>query len=724
MLGKVLEHERVEIVSLQGRRRMRRFPADLLCIDVLPTPEAPLMNRTICRIAVALLLAIALDTLATQPSGLQDNPFEAPILDVRPRVFIRRNGFEGLTVAKLRNAAEQREFAPIREKWKRRPLGQAIEWMVTGDRESLNSAITGLKKMQVRGSSWTYRGAALVNLATLFDWLYDELDQKTRKELVIRIEQAADDAVEHIRKGRAPFFYTRTPGALAGLTISGIALHGISDKAGGYLDVFREFGVNEYFKAYQWVEGAATGGNYTLDYTFVDLPQICAAWWSATDENPVPWIRAEQDGWIDGIVRFYLWYMRPGFAFTDTNDQYRNIWSSHDQFCQGLDLAAYVTRSGSGRAWSQRWLGRFGSALYHTEYAHNFIFRDPELKSASLTELPRAELFGRDSCGYGFFRSHWPAPGKPDDATHVFFRCGDPMDVHGAVAAGEFQIFKYAPLAARSGRYSSYDSPADQYHRNCISTNVVLFTDANDPEDRGDQNSRCGLKQDHKTWSDWLTIRERCSLDVVRILDWQANDGEARCRADLTGTNSKDKCRMWIREFVWLSDRHLVVLDIVETASAGITPQWQLHCPTSPQIGDRKITISNRPPQKSWADPTLKPKSEEAKLFCQTLLPRDYTLLLHANGQAQAFQSSGHPKGACESNRYHRDFGGNVVQISPGYRERQMLFLHVLTAADENRTDPPEVALRLVRPGQVELRVDDAKAILVVPKWFHHLPKD
>lgn len=724
MPGKALKHEWFEIVALQGRTKMRRFPADLLCADVILRLEAPIMNRMISQIAVALLLAIGPGTPAAQPSELQDNPFEARILDVRPRVFIRRDGFEGLTVAKLRKAAGQREFAPIRAKWKRRPLGQAIEWMLAGDRESLNSAIAGLKKMQVRGSSWTYRGAALVNLATLFDWLYEELDQKTRTELVGRIEQAADDAVEHIKKGRAPFFYTRTPGALAGLTVSGIALHGISDKAAGYLDIFRQFGVDEYFKAYQWVQGAATGGNYTLDYTFVDLPQICAAWWSATGENPVPWIRAEQNGWIDGIVRFYLWYMRPGFAFTDINDQYRNIWSSHDQFCQGLDIAAYVTLSASGRAWSQRWLGLFGSALYHTEYAHNFIFRDVTLKPEPLENLPRAELFGHDSCGYGFFRSHWPAPAKPDDATHVFFRCGDPMDVHGGVAAGEFQIFKYAPLAARSGRYGSYDSPADQYHRNCISANVVLFTDANNPDDRGDQNSRCGLKQDHKTWAEWLAIRERCGLDVARILDWQAQDGRARCRADLTATNPKSKCKTWIREFVWLADKHLVVLDIVETASDRIKPQWQLHCPTTPLIGDRVITIGNRPPQRSWADPTLKPASEEAKLFCRTMLPRDYSVMLHVDGKARAFHSNGNPKGVCEGNPYHQNFGANVVQISPWRRVPRTLFLHVLTVAEEDETAPPEVELRLIRPGQVELWVDDAKTTLVVPRWFRNSSED
>jgi len=40
----------------------------------------------------------------------------------------------------------------------------------------MEAAIAGLKKMQASDGSWTYRGMALVRLATLFDWLYDELD--------------------------------------------------------------------------------------------------------------------------------------------------------------------------------------------------------------------------------------------------------------------------------------------------------------------------------------------------------------------------------------------------------------------------------------------------------------------------------------------------------------------------------------------------------------------
>ncbi len=401
--------------------------------------------NTILAAAMPFVLTVAGATLR----AAEENPFDAKVLNVRPRIFLRNEPFEGLTIEKLRGRIDEPEFAGVRSKWRARPMGRALLWMLEGKKEDLDAAISRLARMDADGGTWSDRGLALVQLATLFDWLYGELDESTRRATIQKIERAADEAVAHVRGGQAPFFYSRTPGALAGLCISGLALSGVSERAEGYLRTFREFGVHEYFQAYQWVDGAATGATYTLNYTYVDLPSICAAWWSATDHNPARWIRSEQGDWLDGIIRFYLWYMRPGFAFTDINDQFRGNWESHDEFCQGLDIASYVTRNGHGRAWSQRWLGVFGPALYHPEYAHNFIFRDTTLAPKPLVELPLAELFGRESCGYGFFRSGWPKEGEADVSTHVFFRCGDPLDVHGGVAAGEFQVFRHAPLAAQ-----------------------------------------------------------------------------------------------------------------------------------------------------------------------------------------------------------------------------------------------------------------------------------
>ncbi len=652
------------------------------------------------------------------PQAADANPFQAPILEVRPRIFLRKDGFDGLTVAKLRRAAANPEFRAVRGKWRSRPMGRALLWMVGGKPEDLQAAIEGLKRMEVGGGSWSDRGLNLVKLATLYDWLYVALDEPTRRAVAERIVAAADDAVLHITRGRAPFFYSRTPGALAGVTLAGIALKGVHPKADEYLTLFRTWGVSDYFRAYAWVDGAATGASYTMYYTYVDLSGICAAWWSATGRNPAPWVRDRQGDWLGGIVRFYLWSMRPGFAFTDINDLYRPIWGSHDQFCQGLDIATYVTRDCHGRAWARRWLGRFGSSLYHTEYAHNFLFRDVTLPTRPLTELPRAELFGRESCGYGFFRSAWPAPGEPDEATHVFFRMGDPMNVHGGVSAGEFQVFRHAPLADRSGKYGPYDSPSDRYHRNCISTNVVLFTDPADPDDRGDQRTRRGLKSDHATWDQWLAIRQRHGHDVATITDWRVGPTEARCRADLTKTNPPEKCAGWVRELVWLGHRHLVVLDVVQTADPSVRRQWQLHCPAPPEIGDRLLAVTNETPDQNWADARLKPARRKARLFCRTLAPAEYTLVVNSRDDARAFTSDGKAKGHVAGDPFHRKFGKHVVQIDPGTASVRTVFLHVLTAVDADGARPPKTSYRFVRRGQIEVTVDGLSTTLSVPAWF------
>lgn len=637
------------------------------------------------------------------PGAAASDPFDAPLLEGRPRVFLRRDGFEGLTVEGLRRAVAGEELRAFRSKWRARPMGRALEWMVGGGRADLEAAIAGLKRMDAASGSWSDRGLALVRLATLFDWLHDELDGATRAAVIRRIEKAADAGVDHIRRGRAPFFYSRTPGALAGVTIAGIALHGASPRAEGYLSLFREWGVPDHFRAYEWVDGAATGATYTLYYTFVDLPLICAAWWSATGQNPTDWIRREQGAWLDRIVRFYLWYLRPGFAFTDINDQSRGVWGTHDQFCQGLDIASYVTRSAHGRAWSRRWWARFGPSLYHSAYAHHAIFRDPTLAARPLTDLPRAELFGRESCGYGFFRSEWPGEGEPDTATHVFFRMGDPMNVHGGVAAGEFQIFRHAPLAVHGGRYSSYDSPPDQYHRNAVSANLVLFTMADDPRDRGDQLTRRGLKSDHRTWAEWLAIRERSGHDVARITSWEVGDDIARCRADLSRCVPGTKCREWTRELVWLDGKHLIVLDVVETASPGVRCQWQMHAASRPVVGERLVTILGEAPPDRWHDERLRPPRRRGRLFCRTLAPEAYRLVVQSGGEATLHDPSGEPRGAIEGSPFHRQHGGHVLQLSPTGRELRTVFVHVLTAVDEAVTRPPEA--RLARSGRDSVEV-------------------
>ena len=96
------------------------------------------------------------------------------------------------------------------------------------------------------------------------------------------------------------------------------------------------------------------------------------------------------------------------------------------------------------------------------------------------------------------------------------------------------------------------------------------------------------------------------------------------------------------------------------------------------------------------------------------MLPRQYNLVLNSNGKAEAYDCTGRPLGAVEGDRYHRDYGGIVVQIDPGNIGERTIFLHVLTAVDAKDTIPPDVKCREIERGKIELTVDGATTRLTV----------
>ena len=103
---------------------------------------------------------------------------------------------------------------------------------------------------------------------------------------------------------------------------------------------------------------------------------------------------------------------------------------------------------------------------------------------------------------------------------------------------------------------------------------------------------------------------------------------------------------------------------------------------------------------------------------CQTIIPRKYTLVLHSNARAESYDPGGKPLGPVEGDRYHRDFGHEVVQIFPSTTGTRTVFLHVLTAVDGTESIAPNVTYRAPKRGVIELSVDGAATSLDVPEWF------
>ena len=133
---------------------------------------------------------------------------------------------------------------------------------------------------------------------------------------------------------------------------------------------------------------------------------------------------------------------------------------------------------------------------------------------------------------------------------------------------------------------------------------------------------------------------------------------------------------------------------------------------------ESRLAVTNEAPDHQWADAALKPRHRRATLFCRTLAPKDYTLVVNARDGARAFAPDGQAAGDVPGNPFHRQFGKHVVQVDPGTADDRTVFLHVLTAADADAAAAPEASCRLVRPGRAQVTVGGLSTTLEVPEWF------
>jgi hypothetical protein len=128
--------------------------------------------------------------------------------------------------------------------------------------------------------------------------------------------------------------------------------------------------------------------------------------------------------------------------------------------------------------------------------------------------------------------------------------------------------------------------------------------------------------------------------------------------------------------------------------------------PTRPQVEDRLLTVVDRAPEKTWANAALQPPTRAGRLFCQTLLPRQYRVILHGDGRAEAFTADGRPLGATDGNAHHLEYGRHVVQIDPGDDGTKTVFLHVLTATGGAQAEPPKAICDAAGSRAIDVTVD------------------
>ncbi len=546
----------------------------------------------------------------------------------RPRIWVRADDWQGPSTPKLR------EWFKLAEYQRRGVAGhKALQYLVNGDQAAGSAAVDQLCKMEIGGSSPSYSGAAAQKMAAHYDWLrhHPDFTDARRAPVVAHLEKWGDYYLRYVTGAGAPIYYSRYPGAIGGLTLIGLALHGDSPKAEQYVAAAHKALV-EYGLARQYEDGASAGGTYSIHHAFPDLARAVYAFQSATDAELLKHIRQKQGDWLLGQLMWQIWETYPSGYFLREGD----LWQQPDsrQTRMNVDVLTSLLNDGYGRAHADLMHQRWGDRDYHPAYVWEFfVFNNPQIKPRPLSELGRARLFGRDSHGYVFFRDGWGA-----GDTHIFFRCGEGMDVHSNRGAGGIDIWRGRILAQRANR--DYPGSDDDIRY----SNTMVFNDHNHPT----TEMKADVPLD---FAAFLAAKKARNVEWATITDFQADEKLVRLRGDLSAAVRED-CRRWTRELVYLGYRYLLVLDRIETLDKPVTQKWQIHLAGEVKVDGKLATAVNG----------------DGKLFCLTVLPEQAAI----SGE--------------EVNTFRR----HAVSL-PGDRQAKSVFLHVLYPTDAKAETMPPV---------------------------------
>ncbi|MGQ9662216.1 MAG: hypothetical protein ACUVWX_07765 [Kiritimatiellia bacterium] len=608
------------------------------------------------------------------------------VREERPRIFWRGSEWNGPSVGKVREWLARDEYQKklFKLSHAETPVtGWAARWLLTGDAAAGKRALELLKAYRFDPSeSPSYSGIVAQRAAAAYDWLcgHPDFTPAIRQGVAAELEKAAERFFRSLESGGPSTpFYSRVAGALAGLTVVGLALHGDNPRADEYVRFAAEYFQTKNGTIRKMEDGAAGGGSYSFHHEFTDYANLVAAWRSATDWDAAVWIKEQQGNWLERQLLFQIWMTYPNGWFVKHGDIWTGSHTDKTQFSMQIAAITSMYRNGFGRTWADEIYKRWGTSDYHAEYAWEwFVFNDPTVSASPLSGLGKAAVFSPKLHGIVCWRSGW----EPD-ATIVHFFCGETVDHHATYDQGKFVVFKQVPLAIKNGAYVGYKSAHHMYYKSPWSANCVVFTSrpdapANTP--RWDGMQPFIDFDGTPSWEEWKAARDKRIKRPPTgvLLATEANQSYARAVGDLTGSCPPGSA--WIRELVFLDYKYLVVIDRV-TTGPGIEQRWTLHTVNKPQIAGL-LAVADNPP---------------GRLFCRTLLPANATLTL-VGGDGQEFDYNGSnrpPKGfkGLDKEPKDRQYGAWRLDVRASEGKSETLYVHVLFPTEISTLTMPDCSI-------------------------------
>jgi len=302
----------------------------------------------------------------------------------------------------------------------------------------------------------------------------------------------------------------------------------------------------------------------------------------------------------------------------------------------------------------------------------DFLYQEEPTRANDVKAFPLAHV--AEGIGRVYARSDWT-----DDASWLRFECGDYFTGHQHFEAGNFEIFRYEPLATESGEYTDYlSNHSVNWLIRTIAHNSILVYEPGETWTMLRDGGRHKYANDGgqaKKWEwtvgsveEWQAKRD--SFERGDIIAYEDRPEYMYVAGDCTAAHAATKLESWVRQIVFVRPHSFVIFDRVVSTDPKYEKTWLLHSRNEPEIQGDTFTV----------------KDGKGKLVVRTVLPEG-ARIESVHGYTYGGQTFDEVKSAQTAAAANWR-----VEVKPPTPRKEDVFLHVLF------TDEP-VALRMLRDG-------------------------
>lgn len=641
----------------------------------------------------------------------------------------------------------------------------ALAYIVTEDPTYGNKAVDGLIELVNEMSSYgvTSKDVALYRAAIGFDWLYNLLTAEQKTAVINAINDTCD--VELFSRYLVPW-HNYGVAVMRGVGIAGYATYHDNPNAQNLINHARKERFNKLLDGMNQLFGSGGGWPEGRTYGFSSVPDILQyveAVYTATNENLY-----SASSWFKDRLRWLYSFEYPG-TFYDRNREYHydGTWDGpkgkpyfgYYNLDDGHKGMSSITDA--GRMEKLILIKRFPDEpaakqvqwLITQPPKDKMVWQEPHLwedflwfNPNQLTEAP--DLLAHYASGIGTvtMRSDWT-----DDATWIFFKCGDYFTGHQHLDQNSFSIFKKGDLAIKSGIYDgsgSYHDHIINFYTRTIASNSILIYNPDEEfgpwraghnyprkpmqvfNDGGQRAYKGGVEgavwtEESKSVTDWLKYKDR--HEMGDILHYEHNTDYTYVYGDATrGYNNPDyvtpkeqgrgynkpKVTLFSREMAYLRPKYVVIFDRVNATDASYKKKWLLHSLNQPVISGYTSTVKGDAIHGGTvyvgADMVVV-GAGDGKLFTKVLLPISHQIRQVGGKDNQDYWVFGmNMAPAPNMSRWGKGYGEWRIEVEPTVTQQNDLFLHILYPCENSVSEMPQaVRIDATSGGMVGVHIKD-----------------